>query len=275
MAVAEACRNVVCVGAEPVGLSDCLNFGSPERPEIMRQLARAIDGIASACHALGVPIVSGNVSLYNETDGRAILPTPTMAAVGLIRDPGDIVGATFPRDGLAVLLLGAVEGGPLGGSEYVARHTSGEVKGRPPCIDLSAEAALQRLVLELLQSRPRLLESAHDVSEGGLAVALAECSTATDDVAAMVGARITLPDGERIAAALFGEAPSRIVVSAEPNNAAAIEAHAKAAGVLVTRLGDTGGDRLVLSRRGAIIAALSLAELRDARERCLVAIVGD
>src|SRR5262249_4325148 len=107
MAVAEACRNLVCVGAEPIGLTDCLNFGSPERPEIMRQFARAIDGMAEACRVLGVPVVSGNVSLYNETDGRAILPTPTIGAVGLVRSEDDVLRATFPRAGLVVLLLGA------------------------------------------------------------------------------------------------------------------------------------------------------------------------
>src|SRR6185312_8087061 len=100
-------------GAEPVGLTDCLNFGSPERPEIMRQLALAVDGMADACHALSVPIVSGNVSLYNETDGRAILPTPTIGAVGLVNDAGDVAKSTFPSAGLAVLLLGPETGGPL------------------------------------------------------------------------------------------------------------------------------------------------------------------
>src|SRR5262249_22999011 len=153
------CRNLVCVGAEPIGLTDCLNFGSPERPEIMRQFARAIDGLAAACRALEVPIVSGNVSLYNETDGRAILPTPTIGAVGLIADPGDVVTAPFPRAGLAVLLLGEAKPGTLGGSEYVARHT-GAVKGPAPKIDLAAEMKLQHLVLDLLRARPRLLESA-------------------------------------------------------------------------------------------------------------------
>ena len=131
MAVAEACRNLVVVGAEPIGLTDCLNFGSPERPEIMRQFALAIDGIGDACRALGVPIVSGNVSLYNETDGRAILPTPTIGAVGLIRDAGDIVRATFPRAGLTVLLFGSRVGGPLGGSEYLTART-GSGSGSAP-----------------------------------------------------------------------------------------------------------------------------------------------
>src|SRR4051812_6864285 len=144
MAVAEACRNLVCAGAEPIGLTDCLNFGSPERPEIMRQFALAVDGMAAACRALDVPIVSGNVSLYNETDGRAILPTPTIGAVGLVCDPGDVVRSTFAKGERAILLLGPARGGPLGGSEYVAART-GEVKGPPPRIDLDLEARLQRL----------------------------------------------------------------------------------------------------------------------------------
>ncbi len=149
MAVAEACRNLVCVGAEPIGLTDCLNFGNPERPEIMRQFARAIDGMAAACKALEVPIVSGNVSLYNETDGRAILPTPTIGAVGLVRDPGDVVRSTFAKEGLAIVLLGGASGGSLGGSEWVAERT-GAVQGRPPAIDLAHEAKLQALVRRAL-----------------------------------------------------------------------------------------------------------------------------
>jgi phosphoribosylformylglycinamidine synthase len=273
MAVAEACRNLVCTGAEPIGLTDCLNFGSPERPEIMRQLSLAIDGMADACRALSVPIVSGNVSLYNETDGRAILPTPTIGAVGLVRDPGDVARATFPEAGLAVLLLGPDRGGPLGGSEYVSSRT-GEVKGPPPRIDLAQEAALQALVLDLLRARPRLATSAHDVSEGGLALALAECCTATDDAAAMVGAEIALPEGEPLAAALFGEAPSRVVIALRPADVVEIQRRAKERGVPVRTLGATGGDRLVLRRGGQVVADVGLAPLRDARERCLEAIVG-
>ena len=273
MAVAEACRNLACAGAEPVGLTDCLNFGSPERPEIMRQFSLAVDGMADACHALSVPIVSGNVSLYNETDGRAILPTPTIGAVGLVRDAGDVTRAAFPSAGLAVLLLGPEAGGPLGGSEYVASHT-GEVKGPPPRIDLALEAKLQALLLEMLQARPRLVESAHDVSDGGLAIALAECCAATDDAEAMVGAEITLPDGEPLAAALFGEAPSRIVVAAHPAGVAEIERWAKERGSRVRALGTTGGGRLVLRRGGAMVVDVTLAAVREARERCLEGIVG-
>jgi phosphoribosylformylglycinamidine synthase len=272
MAVAEACRNLVCVGAEPIGLTDCLNFGSPERPEIMRQLSLAIDGMADACHALSVPIVSGNVSLYNETDGRAILPTPTIGAVGLVRDPGDVVRAAFPEAGLAVLLLGAEGGGPLGGSEWVTKHT-GEVKGTPPGIDLKAEAKLQTLVLGL--SRARLLRSAHDVSDGGLAVALAECCAATDDAEAMIGAAVTLPDTEETrAAALFGEAPSRIVVAVAHADVAEIFVRADAVAVPVRQLGETGGAALRITHGEEEVIDVPLAALRDARERCLESIVG-
>lgn len=273
MAVAEVCRNVVCVGGEPIGLTDCLNFGSPERPEIMRQIARAIDGIKSACDALMVPVVSGNVSLYNETNGVAILPTPTLGVVGLVRDEGDIVRAAFPRAGLTIVLLGASLGGPLGGSEYVARHSGGAVQGPPPSIDLSLEARLQALTLDLLRARPRLIESAHDCSDGGLATALVECCVVADDPRAMVGASVRLPDGEPLASALFGEAPSRILVSVEPDRVELVVDRAKRAGVGALTLGTTGGDRLEIVRDRPV-ASLSLAELRDARERCLDAIVG-
>jgi phosphoribosylformylglycinamidine synthase len=273
MAVAEACRNLVCVGAEPIGLTDCLNFGSPERPEIMRQFAAAVDGMADACNALGVPIVSGNVSLYNETDGRAILPTPTIGAVGLVRDAGDTARATFPEAGLAILLLGPDHGGPLGGSEWVASQT-GEVKGTPPRLDLALEARVQALVLDLLRARPRLAISAHDVSEGGLAIALAECCAATDDAEAMIGAEVKLPDGEPIAAALFGEAPSRVVITARPESVAEIERRAAEKKVPVRAIGKTGGDRLVIDRGGATVASVDLLALRHARERCLEPIVG-
>jgi phosphoribosylformylglycinamidine synthase len=273
MAIAEVCRNLACVGAEAVGITDCLNFGSPERPHVMRQIARAIDGMAAACNALSVPIVSGNVSLYNETDGRAILPTPTVAAVGLVRDLGDVTRAAFPRAGLVALRLGAERGGPLGGSEYVAQAT-GEVKGPPPAIDLALEARLQALLLDLARARPRLLESAHDVSDGGLANALVECTASAEDEVAMVGASIELGELEPVAAALFGEAPSRVVVSAAREHVAEIQRRAREAGVPCGLLGETGGRELVMTRGGAPIARLELAALRDARERCLERLVG-
>ena len=272
MAVAEACRNLVCVGAEPIGLTDCLNFGSPERPEIMRQIALAIDGMAEACKVLSVPIVSGNVSLYNETDGRAILPTPTIGAVGLVADPGDVIRAPFPAAGLAIVVLGAEKSGPLGGSEWVASHT-GEVKGTPPHLDLDLEARLQTLLLELCRARPRLVQSAHDVAEGGLAIALVECATMPDDPEAMVGGWALL-GAEPVAEALFGEAPSRVVVTVRHEDLAELGKRAWAHCVPIRIVGGTGGPQLTLTRREGVVAQLDLKELRAARESCLDSIVG-
>jgi phosphoribosylformylglycinamidine synthase len=264
MAVAEACRNLVCTGAAPIGLTDCLNFGSPERPHVMRQFARAIDGIAAACHALEVPIVSGNVSFYNETDGRAILPTPTIAAVGQLESVDQVRAMFFPLPSLAVVMLGAASGGPLGGSEYVCRHT-GEVKGPPPRLDLALEARLQGLVLALI--RDGLVASAHDVSEGGLAVALAECC-------ATIGATIDLSDHEPLPAALFGEAPSRVIVTVDRDAAATLERRAIDAGVPAKVLGKTGGHALVIKHEGRAIIDVAVSTLNEARLHCLDAIVG-
>ncbi len=222
MAVAEACRNLVCTGAEPIGLSDCLNFGNPERPEVMHSFARAVDGIAAACNRLGVPIVSGNVSLYNETDGKAILPTPTIAAVGLAAKASDVVRSAFRRSGDAVILLGrAASTGvrALGGSEWLVMRT-GSLGVEGPLLDLDVEAALQELVLAL--ARDGLLESAHDVADGGLATALAEsCTTGPERFGARVdlGAEASAIDA---LAVLFGEAPSRVVASVSPVHAASV-----------------------------------------------------
>jgi phosphoribosylformylglycinamidine synthase len=273
MAVAEACRNLVVSGAEPIGITDCLNFGSPERPEIMEQFSRAVDGMAAACRALGVPVVSGNVSLYNETDGRAILPTPTIGAVGLVDKLGDVVTAHFKRAGDSIILLGPVGKGQLGGSEYVARHT-GAVKGPLPSIDLHIEAKLQKLALEL--ARAGLVSSMHDVSDGGLATALVECCVATDQPSAMIGAAVSLPAGPANAvAALFSEEPSRIVASLPPTSVAEVATRAALAGVPFVAIGTTTASDIVLRRDGSEIVRAALADLRDARENCLRSIVGD
>jgi phosphoribosylformylglycinamidine synthase len=275
MAVAEVTRNLACVGAEAIGITDCLNFGNPERPEIMRQIARAIDGIAAGCEALDVPVVSGNVSLYNETDGRAILPTPTLAAVGLVRDPGDVVRSTFPRGGLVINVLGWDASGPLGGSEWLT-HETGEVKGPSPRVDLDKEARLQRLLLELCRARPRLIESAHDISDGGFAVAIAECISATDDERAMVGAQVDISGGDcSEAELLFGEAPSRVIVSSSSTaDMGRFYEVARAHGVTVETIGVTGGLELLIRRGGRALVQLAATTLRDARERCLDSIVG-
>jgi phosphoribosylformylglycinamidine synthase subunit PurL len=222
LAVLEAARNVACTGAEPLGLTDCLNFGNPEKGEIAWELAEAIEGMALACEALGVPIVSGNVSLYNETDGRPIDPTPVVGCVGLLEDVRR-VPKTW-REGDVILLAGASPVA-LAGSEYQA--VFGETGGRPARLDLAAEAAL---VMFLRRAAP-LCSLVHDVSHGGLAVALAEAA-----VHSGLGAEVTLPDDPR---AWFGEGGGQVVLACAP------EVADQLGGVPLRRLGVAGGDRLL------------------------------
>jgi phosphoribosylformylglycinamidine synthase subunit PurL len=233
-AVLEAARNVACAGGEPLALTDCLNFGNPERGEIGWELAEAIEGIAQACEALGIPIVSGNVSLYNETEGRPIHPTPVVGCVGLIEDVRLVPGLW--RAGDAVFLAGhpAVS---LAGSEYQALF--GEVGGRPAELDLAAEAAL----IEFLWRTAPLLSFAHDVSEGGLAVCLAEAA-----VASGIGAELDVPD-DRIS--LFGEGGGQAVIACADEKAESLS------GVPLQRLGTVGG---------ATIRGFPVAALREAWE---------
>jgi phosphoribosylformylglycinamidine synthase len=272
MAIAEVCRNLVCSGAEPIGITDCLNFASPEEPTTMDQFARAIDGLAEACRALDVPIVSGNVSLYNETTDTVgetrrrnpILPTPTVAAVGLVRDADDVVTSAFKRAGEVVLLLGESKEHGLGGSEYQAMTAS--LGGPAPRIDLAAEARLQKLVLDL--ARTHLLSSAHDVADGGLAVTLAESCVGG------IGAEISLEPASSLAAALFGEAPSRVVVSAASAAADEILRRADTSGVPARILGKTTSARLRI-RIGAGNVDVGIDQITSARDACLVSIVGD
>ena len=240
MAVAEACRNVAASGATPLAVTDCLNFGNPQKPEVYYQLEECVRGMADACRALGVPVVSGNVSLYNETQGEAVYPTPVVGAVGLLDDARNALGAAFAREGDAVLLLGTspTDDGALAGSEYLAvEHDT--VAGKP-VIDLDAEARLQRLLVDL--ARASLLRSAHDCSDGGLAVALAESA-----VLGGVGFNGTGNWQEgRWDAALFGETPSRAVVSCAEADVSGVEAAARKAGVPCARLGAVGGARFAI-----------------------------
>jgi phosphoribosylformylglycinamidine synthase II len=285
MAVAEVCRNLACSGAQPIGITDCLNFGNPERPDVMDSFARAIDGIAAACRALDVPVVSGNVSLYNETTAhasggrnstsRAILPTPTVAAVGLIDHPDDVVTAGFKHPGRVVLLLGraaATGVRAFAGSEWLVRRL-GRLSGGSPLIELDEEVRLQRLLLDL--ARARWLESAHDVSDGGLAVTLAESCVAG---AQLVGAHIALPPSPSAIdalATLFGEAPSRVVVSVAPGDVAHVIAAARAAGVPAVRVGETrGGGTLTIEAEPLGPFSTDLRRLDEARQGCLSTIVG-
>ena len=221
LAVAEAARNVACAGAVPIGATNCLNFGNPERPEIMWQFAEAIEGISEACRALDIPITGGNVSLYNETDGNAIYPTPIIGVVGLIEDSSRTLSRTFRSQGSDILLLGrgSVE---LGASEYLKR-LHGLVAGEPPRLDLSAERAL----LDLLSraAAAGLLQSAHDCSDGGIAITLAECSFDTPGIGLDVDLTADeAPGGNvlQIVGTLFGESASRVVVSVRPDDREAV-----------------------------------------------------
>jgi phosphoribosylformylglycinamidine synthase subunit PurL len=258
LAVAECTRNVSCVGGEPLGLTDCLNFGNPERPEIMWQFAEATRGISAACRELDVPVVSGNVSLYNETEGKAILPTPTVAVVGLLPDVSATCAGVFRNAGDRVAVLGETKG-QLGGSEWLLM-TAGKIVGRPPALDAAREKALQSVVRELVRSRK--VVSAHDTSEGGLAVTLAECCMA--DAEKPIGAQVTLPVGSVAPHAyLFGEDASRVVISYAAEREAEIAAACKAAGVPFASIGTVGGDRLVI----AGLVDLRVSRVSDAWRR--------
>jgi phosphoribosylformylglycinamidine synthase subunit PurL len=235
IAVCEAARNLAATGAEPIGVSDCLNFGNPERPEIMWQFEQAIDGIRDACIAFGIPIVSGNVSFYNETEGRAIPPTPTIAMVGVVRIPEPLT-SWFKADGDVILLLGRSRE-ELAGSEYA--RLRGEVKGSAPWVDLEAERQLHRVVLQAAEKG--LLRSAHDISEGGLAAAIAESCCGVPDGMVSRGARVRTVEGMRPDAWLFAESQARMVVSARREDASAIRDLAVAADVPVAIIGEVAG----------------------------------
>ena len=220
LAVAEAARNVACVGAKPIAVTNCLNFASPERPEVMQSFSDVIDGLAEACEAFETPVVSGNVSFYNETEGRGILPTPTIGMVGLIDDTRKIVTNYFKNEGDVIALLGETND-DLSVSEYaqtVAGLSTEELitGGRVPALDLALEVNVQNVMLRLADQM--LLASAHDCSDGGLAVAIAECCFSSLNNEAN-GANIALTSkGMSKEALLFGESPSRIVISFSPEN---------------------------------------------------------
>ena len=260
LAVAESARNVACAGATPIGATNCLNFGNPERPEIMWQLAEAVDGIAAACRALEIPITGGNVSLYNETDGVAIQPTPVIGVVGLIEDASKALGRAFTQQGASIILLG--HGTPeLGGSEYL-KLVHGLVRGKPPMIQLEQEHALQQCLVSLAQEG--LVQSAHDCAEGGLAVTLAECCFDSGGI----GAAVTLAGGSdtgapavRLAATLFGESASRVIVSASQTDTGDVLVRAHGAGVAAAVIGETGGDRVSLSVDDARVIDVGLSEI--------------
>jgi phosphoribosylformylglycinamidine synthase len=240
LAVAEASRNVSCTGARPIAATNCLNFGNPERPDIMWQFAQAVDGIAEGCRALGIPITGGNVSLYNETDGEAVYPTPVVGAVGLLEDVTLHCTSGFRSPGDRVVLLGAGAPGSaaasLAGSEFLELF-HGRVVGQP-AIDLDLERRVQDVCRNAIAQG--LLSSAHDCSDGGLAVTLAECC-----IGGGVGMEVTAELLGRWDAALFGEGQSRIVVSVRPSLLGSVEELARRMAVPCLLLGSVGGDRLL------------------------------
>jgi phosphoribosylformylglycinamidine synthase II len=256
LAVAEAYRNISCVGGEPLAATDCLNFGNPERPEIMWQLVEAIRGLGDVCRALATPIVSGNVSLYNETDGKGVKPTPTIGMVGLLPVAGDAVGSGF-EDGCTIALLG-LNTDEIGGSEYLdVVHK--QQAGKPPALDVERELAVGRTCRTLV--RDKLILSAHDCSEGGLAVTVAESCIGA---AHPLGATLQLDDALRSDLLLFGEAASRIVVSFRPEREAEVRAVATRLGAPIAVIGATGGRRLQIYQRSTKIVDASVEELATA-----------
>ncbi|MES2208697.1 MAG: phosphoribosylformylglycinamidine synthase subunit PurL [Chloroflexota bacterium] len=254
LSVAEATRNVSITGARPLGVTNCLNFGDPTRPEAFWQLSEAVRGLGDACRELALPVTGGNVSLYNESPSGAILPTPEIGVVGLLEDVSAAVGPAFVSADDAILLLGEATPG-MAGSEY-ARIGGLAVEDEPPTIDLAAERRLQACVREAI--RRGLVASAQDVSAGGLAVALAECSMWSG-----LGARTRIGIAHSPAVDLFGESPTRVVVTTRPRHAPAFELLARQHGLPVERIGSVGGDRLVLELMGS--GATGAAEERGSR----------
>ncbi len=256
-AVVETWRNLTAVGAEPIAITDNLNFGNPERPEIMGQLAGCIRGMKAACLALDYPVVSGNVSLYNETNGVAILPTPVIGGVGLLKDGSKQVGLAFTHRGDALILIGETKGW-LGSSLYL-REILGREDGAPPPVDLAVERRNGDCVRALIQDG--LVHACHDLSDGGLLVGVAEMA-----IAGRMGATIALPPGAAHAVA-FGEDQARYLIATSDANA--IEARAAAAGVPFHRLGLVEGDSLTVEGHGAI----SVKTLSQAHEGWLPALM--
>ncbi len=263
LAVAECCRNLSTVGAQPVAATNCLNFGNPERPEIMAQLVEAIEGMADACRFFETPITGGNVSLYNETLGEGIYPTPVLGIVGLLKIAAPL-GIPFVNAGRAVVLLGGLgtsDDVRFGSTEY-AKEIVGSLWGLPPALDLDKEKRVQQAIRQI--AAEGLAESAHDLSDGGLAVALAECCFG----ARHIGAQVDLDSDLRPEILLFHEAPSRILISTA--NPKAILGLAAQHGVEAVVIGTTIENGLEIRQRGNTLGAWEIAALRSAYENALM-----
>jgi phosphoribosylformylglycinamidine synthase len=269
-AVAEAARKVACAGATPVGATNCLNFGNPEKPHIMWQFSQTIDGITKACEELEIPITGGNVSFYNETLGEGIYPTPVLGVVGILEDVHKAAKMHFAAAGRTIVLLRGGEVGDItdaetefGSSEYT-KEVLGVLWGYPPELDLEKEAALQKALIEMVQQG--LLDSAHDCSDGGIAVALAEKC-----LPGGVGARVTLESGLFAEYALFAEDASRVLVSCTPESLARIKQIAGRHGIAVDVIGETIPENLEISLDGKPVVSATVLELSAAYEGALEA----
>ncbi len=268
-AVAEAARKVACSGATPVGATNCLNFGNPEKPHIMWQFSQTIDGMTKACEELEVPITGGNVSFYNETLGEGIYPTPVLGVVGILDDVHKATKMHFAEAGRTIVLLRTGEAGDItdaesefGSSEY-AKEILGTLWGYPPELDLEKEAGLQKAIIEMIQQR--LVDSAHDCSDGGVAIAVAEKAFPGN-----VGARLDLPShGLPTEFSLFGEDASRILVSCDPANVPRIQEVAAKCGVAADVIGETIPDQLEISLDGRVVVSAPVSELAKAYEGAL------
>ena len=268
-AVAEAARKVACSGAIPVGATNCLNFGNPEKPHIMWQFSQTIDGITKACEELEVPITGGNVSFYNETLGEGIYPTPVLGVVGILEDVHKAVKMHFAAPARTIVLLHGSDAGDItdaetefGSSEY-AKEILGSLWGYPPELDLEKEAALQKATIELVQQG--LLDSAHDCSDGGIAVALAEKGFAKG-----LGAKVNLTSGGLFAEyALFGEDASRIIVSCDPSHVARIKEVSAKFDVAADVIGETIPERLEIVLDGETIVSSTISDIKDSYEAAL------
>ncbi len=253
IAVAEACRNLACVGASPVGVTNCLNFGNPEKPEIMWQFERVVKGIAEACRVFNIPVTGGNVSFYNDTEGVSIFPTPLLGIIGVVEDVSRAVSPGFKKEGETLLLLGE-NSEELGASEYLKCILNMEI-GIPPHIDLKEEKRIQEFCIDSISAG--WIESAHDVSEGGLAVCLAECSFLSKK---MIGFEVDIDDDIRLDALLFGEGQSRIVLTCNKQNLQKILDLAKKRKIKISIIGTTGGKWMVISHRNKKIINIPVKE---------------
>ncbi len=243
--VAEAARNIACSGAESIGMTDCLNFGSPEKPEVFYYLDRVVAGLGDACRAFGIPITGGNVSLYNENPTGAIDPTPIIGMMGLFQNVENRITQWFKNEGDFIYLLGSI-GESIGGSRYLA-VTHGKKTGLCPTLNLDAELKLHQSLKALADQK--LLQSAHDCSDGGFAVALAEsCFTGTTHEEKSLGAVVALPGEGRADGRLFGEAQSRVIVSLKSADAVKVEETLRKFGVPFEKIGAVGGDDLVIGK---------------------------